>query len=129
MRLVYLDASALVKLILEEPESQALNRWYVEAERVATSRIGVVEAIRASARQPFDAAHRDRILTDVEVVEMDAAIGSMASAIMPPPLRILDAIHLASALALVPDLDAFVTYDDRLAEAARAIGLPVMRPA
>jgi hypothetical protein len=129
MRLAYLDASALVKLVLEEPESQALNRWYVEAERVVTSRVGVVETIRASARQPFDAAHRDRILTDVDVIEMDAAIGSVASAIMPPLLRSLDAIHLATALALVPDLDAFVTYDDRLAEAARAIGFPVVRPA
>ena len=55
--------------------------------------------------------------------------GDRPAAIGPPLLRTLDAIHLATALALVPDLDAFVTYDDRLAEAARALGLPVVRPA
>jgi predicted nucleic acid-binding protein len=47
----------------------------------------------------------------------------------PAALRTLDAIHLATAMALAPGLDAFVTYDDRLAEAARALGLPVIRPA
>jgi uncharacterized protein len=47
----------------------------------------------------------------------------------PALVRTLDAIHLATAMALVPDLDAFVTYDDRMAEAARALGLPVVRPA
>lgn len=125
----YLDASALVKLVVEEPESPGLNRWYVEAERLATSRIGVVETLRASARRAFDTDHRDRIMTDLEVIEVSPAIASVASAIEPAAVRTLDAIHLATALALVPDLDAFVTYDDRLAEAARAIGLPVVRPA
>ncbi len=125
----YLDASALVKLVIEEPESRALNRWYVEAERLLTSRIGVVETIRASARRPFDAAHLDRILSDVEVVELDPGLAVAAAAVPPPGLRTLDAIHLATALALLPELDAFVTYDDRLAEAARAVGLPVVRPA
>ncbi|MEO5965859.1 MAG: type II toxin-antitoxin system VapC family toxin [Candidatus Limnocylindrales bacterium] len=127
--MAYLDASALVKLVIEEPESRALNRWYVEAERLLTSRIGVVETIRASARRPFDAAHLDRILSDVEVVELDPGLAVAAAAVPPPGLRTLDAIHLATALALLPELDAFVTYDDRLAEAARAVGLPVVRPA
>lgn len=125
----YLDASALVKLVIEEPESPALNRWYVEAERLVTSRIGVIETTRASARRDFEVAHRDRILSDMEVVEVLPAIASVAATLEPASLRTLDAIHLATALALVPDLDAFVTYDDRLAEAARAIGLPVVRPA
>ena len=61
--------------------------------------------------------------------ELDDAIANVAAALRPPLLRTLDAIHLATALALLPELDAFVTYDDRLAEAARAIGLPVVRPA
>jgi predicted nucleic acid-binding protein len=127
--LAYLDASAIVKLVVEEPESHALTRWYVEAERLATSRIGVVEATRACARRPFDAVHRDRVLSDLEVVELDAAIAAVAAALGPATIKSLDAIHLATALALVPDLDAFVTYDDRLAEAARGLGLSVVRPA
>lgn len=127
--LAYLDASALVKLVIEEPESVALNRWYVEAERLVTSRLGVVETIRASARRQFDAVHRDRILTDVEVVEVSLAIAGVAAALEPATIRTLDAIHVATGLTLVPDLDAFVTYDDRLAEAARSVGLPVVRPA
>jgi predicted nucleic acid-binding protein len=127
--IAYLDASALVKLVVEEAESAALHHWYVEAERLISSRIGVVETIRATSRRPVDADHRERILSDLEVFEVTAAICATAAAIHPPLLRTLDAIHLASALALGPELDAFVTYDDRLAEAARAIGLPVVRPA
>ncbi len=127
--LAYVDASALVKLVLEEAESAALFRWYIEAERLVTSRIGVVETVRASSRRAHDPARRNRVLTDLEVYELDGEIAAVAAALEPPLLRTLDAIHLATALALVPDLDAFVTYDDRLAEAARAMGLPVVRPA
>jgi uncharacterized protein len=129
MTLAYLDASALVKLIVDEPESASLNRWYVEAERLVTSRVGVVETIRATGRRAFDSEHRDRILSDVEVLDLTADIAASAGHVGPALLRSLDAIHLASALALVPELDAFVTYDDRLAEAARSLGLPVVRPA
>jgi predicted nucleic acid-binding protein len=125
----YVDASALVKLVVDEAESAALLRWYVEAERLVTSRIGVVETIRASSRRPHDPVRRNRVLTDLGVYELDGAIAAVAASLQPPVLRTLDAIHLATALALVPDLDAFVTYDDRLAEAARALGLPVVRPA
>ena len=104
-------------------------RWYVEVERVATSRIGVVETIRASTRREHDAAYRDRVLDEVEIIELDPAIARVAASLSPRLLRTLDAIHLATALALGPELDAFVTYDDRLAEAARTLGLPVVRPA
>ena len=125
----YADASALVKLVVDEAESARVFRWYVEVDRVATSRIGVVETIRASARREHDAGYRDRVLEGVEIVEIDPAIARVAASLGPPLLRTLDAIHLATALALGPELDAFVTYDDRLAEAARSLGLPVVQPA
>ncbi len=127
--IAYVDASALVKLVLVEPESPAVYRWFTEAPRIATSRIGVVETVRASSRREHDPAHRDQVLRDVEVIDLDAAIAGVAAAIAPAAVRTLDAIHLATALALVPELDAFVTFDDRLADAARALGLPVVRPA
>jgi predicted nucleic acid-binding protein len=125
----YADASALVKLILLEADSGAVHRWFTEAPRIATSRVGVVETIRASSRRIHDAVHRGRVLEEVEIIDLNIAIAAAAAALHPPLLRTLDAIHLATAMALMPELDAFVTYDDRMAEAARALGLPVVRPA
>lgn len=127
--LAYVDASALAKLILDEADSPEMRRWYIESERVVTSRVGIVETMRAVGRQAHDPGHLEVILRSVETLEFDATFARAASVIEPPTLKTLDAIHLASAVALMPDLDAFVTYDDRLADAARALGLPVVRPA
>ena len=127
--IAYVDASALVKLILVEPESHAVHRWFVEAPRVATSRVGIVETLRAASRRDHDPAHRDHVIADVSVFELDADIAAVAASVGGPHLRTLDAIHIATALALAPDLEAFVTYDERMAEAARSLGLPVVRPA
>jgi len=129
MTAAYIDSSALTKLVLDEAESLAMRRWYVEHDRVLCSRIGVVETRRAVARSQHDPEHLDVIMRSVGLVEFDAEIGRRAVTVGPPSLRTLDAIHLASALALGSEMDAFVTYDDRLAEAARALGLPVVRPA
>jgi predicted nucleic acid-binding protein len=129
MTMAYVDASALTKLSLDEPESAAMRRWYVEAERMFSSRVGVVETRRAVERVAHDADHLDAVLSSVEIVEFDAEVASRAARVGPPALRTLDAIHLASATALAGDLDAFVTYDLRLADAARAAGLPVISPA
>lgn len=129
MTVAYVDASALVKLVIDEPDGMAMRHWFFEHERIASSRVGIVETHRAVRRKVNDPAHVDAIVRSVEIVEVDPAIGDRAAAVGPPALRTLDAIHLATALALGTDLDAFVTYDDRLAEAARALGLPVVRPA
>ena len=130
MTVAYVDASALVKLVVEEAETPAMHRWLLEATRTLTSRVAVIETVRAVDRGgAFDLGHRDAVLRDVEVIEVHAGIATAAAAVGPATLRTLDAIHLASALSILSELDAFVTYDDRLAEAARAIGLPVMRPA
>ena len=127
--LAYLDASAIVKLVMTEPGSVELARWYVESERVSTSLVGIIETRRAVARRPHNSVHLERIVGGIEVIAVTARIGERAATIAPATVRTLDAIHLATALATMPDLDAFVTYDDRLAEAARALGLPVVSPA
>jgi predicted nucleic acid-binding protein len=127
--LAYVDASALVKLVIDEPDSLAMNRWYVEAERLITSRVGHVETVRAASRRGHDPVRRDRVLAGVEVYELDAGVAGVAAGLQPVLLRTLDAIHIATALALGPELNAFVTYDERMAEVARAVGLPVVRPA
>ena len=125
----YVDASALVKLAVAEAESEAMLRWFTEAESVVSSRIGLIETARAVARSPHDPAHLRETLRLVVAIELDEQASLVAERIAPPAIRTLDAIHLATALALGPALDAFVTYDDRLAAAARALGLPVVRPA
>ena len=128
--LAYLDASALVKLIIDEPETQALQADLVSRGGLVASRLSLLEAQRAVARRP-DAK---RISTIGEVsealvlIEMDHELVEIAAAIQPLSLRSLDAIHLASALAASePSVDV-ITYDQRLADAARANGLTVVQP-
>ena len=128
-RTAYVDASALVKLAISEPESAAMLRWFTEAESVASSRVGLIETERAVSRAPHDPAHLRHTLRQVVAIELDDRTAADAATVGPASLRTLDAIHLATALALGSDLDALVTYDDRLAAAARALGLPVVRPA
>ena len=129
MTTAYADASALVKLVVPEPESLAVQRWYVEAEQVLTSRVGVIEVYRTIIRRSYDPAHLRVILRSLAVFELDADIAARAMRVSPGVLRTLDAIHIATALAIGPTLDAFVTCDDRQADAAHAAGLPVVRPA
>ena len=69
-----------------------------------------------------------RVLAVLDVVPVDAHVLAAAAELPGPALRGLDALHLASALALDPDLESFVAYDVRLATAARAIGLDVVQP-
>jgi hypothetical protein len=130
-RSIYLDASALVKLVVTEAESAAL-RGYLAAElpRV-TSRIAEVEVTRALRRvaQPGDEEQANAVLGGMRFLEVDAPTSAAACSVGPPTLRSLDAIHLASALTLASELEALVTYDARLADAARAAGLTVVAPA
>lgn len=127
--LAYLDASAIVKLVLTEPESVGMARWYVESERVLTSFFGIIETRRAVARRLHDSVHLERVVSGIEVIGVTVRIGERAAAIAPPMVRTLDAIHLATAISIGTSLTSFVTYDDRLADAARALGLPVVSPA
>jgi uncharacterized protein len=131
---VYLDASAIVKLGTVEPESLALRAWLRERSPLLTSRISTVEVARAIGRKGEEgvAAGRAAVreaLTSVGLTELDAGIANRAAELGPANLRALDAIHLATALALGDELAAFVTYDARLADAAEAAGLEVVAPA
>jgi predicted nucleic acid-binding protein len=126
-----MDASALVKLVITEDESGALREYIGEGATLISSRVGEVELRRVTGRQaerPADAAV-DAVLRATSFMELDPLIAGSAGRIGPTTLRSLDAIHLASALALRDELDAFVTYDLRLADAARGAGLRVVSPA
>lgn len=86
-----------------------------------------MEVSKAAARANPD-ANPEPILARIAFVELDADLARIAGATGGPGLRTLDAIHVASAVRLGPELDAFVTYDARQADSARAAGLPVTVP-
>jgi len=128
---VYLDASALVKLVVREPESVALMEFLREHPDRVSSALALAEVPRALRRARFGAAERRRareVLARVALVDIDRRALAAAAAIEPPTVRTLDAIHLATALALREDLAALVTYDRRLAVAAERADLPVQAP-
>lgn len=127
---VYLDASALLKLVVEEPESWALSD-YLGDRGSFSSDLCMVELPRAIRRMglgtgPLGLAAP--VLDRVELLRLDDNVLTRASEMSPPSLRSLDAIHLASALAIGRELDAMVTYDRRLASAAEEAGLRVESP-
>ena len=131
-RAVYLDASALVKLIVEESGSAELVDLLSTRPLRITSRVSEVEVGRAVARLgaivDVDQDRPGLVLATLVMVELDASVAVAAGRLLPPTLRSLDAIHLASAILLSSDLEAFVTYDRRLADAAAAAGLSVAFP-
>jgi hypothetical protein len=127
---IYLDASAAVKLVVSEPESASVRRFVAGQVTRVSSRVLAVELMRAVARASPDSLDQARSLLEVmEFVELDVEIAERAARLAPVGLRSLDAIHLASALVLGDELDAFITYDARQANAARALGLAVSAPA
>jgi predicted nucleic acid-binding protein len=127
---VYLDASAAVKLVVSEAESASVRQFLADQVAHISSRVLAVELLRAVERRSPELLNQARsVLGVMEFVELDEGIAERAAMLEPVGLRSLDAIHLASALALGQDLDAFVTYDSRQADAASALGLAVAAPA
>jgi predicted nucleic acid-binding protein len=128
---IYLDTSALVKLVVKEPESRALAAYLGEhrADIRFTAALSRTELVRAVARQwsTDSVAHARRVLGRLDLVPMTNRLLDAAATLMPPELRSLDAIHLAAALT-APDLRSLVTYDDRLAQAVTDTGIAVVAP-
>jgi predicted nucleic acid-binding protein len=128
-QLVYLDTSAFVKLVRAEPETRALVAALHGAERLVASEILEVEALRAVRRERASMNTARAQLDGIRLLPMHADIRARASALEPPHLRSLDAIHLATALSVADRLDCLYTYDERLAAAARRARLDVKAPA
>jgi predicted nucleic acid-binding protein len=128
---IYLDASALMKLVRREAESQALSEWLNQRpeQPVVTSELGRVEVLRAARRVGDPALAEARaVVGDLDLIPLDRAVQDVACDIGDPLLRTPDALHLASAFLLGDALTAFVAYDHRLADAARAASLVVASP-
>lgn len=127
---VYLDSSALVKLVVLEPESQALRRYLRrEKERVSCTlaRTEVLRAVRPVGAPALERARR--LLRGIHLIRLDDTLLDAAGMIEPAVVRSLDAIHLAAAQLVAPSLTAVVTYDRRMADAAASLGFPVLAPA
>ena len=130
MSALYLDTSAFVKLAVEESETAALRQFLADrALRRVSSALLRTEALRAVRHLGPDALASVReALRRVDLVAIDDRILDAAGTLEPRVLRTLDAIHLATAMAIGDDLDAIVTYDDRMVEAAGLLGLLVSAP-
>ena len=132
---IYLDASALVKVLVPETESDALNRALLGAEDVVVSDLALTETASALGRRT-----RERRLSAAQARRLYRRAETLASScrafeITPPvhrnaerllltssaPLRTLDALHIA--LALEARAATLVTYDPRLRDAAASQGL------
>jgi predicted nucleic acid-binding protein len=126
---VYLDSSAIVKLVIREPETEALLAFLETRQIRVTSALARVEVVRAVRRHGRPATTRAReVLDGLNLLALDDALLEDAAAIDANELRSLDAIHIASAQQLRAELDALVSYDERMLAAARALGVPVSRP-
>lgn len=112
--------------MVTEPESAAL-RAAVDGRDLVSSRVAVVEVTKAVARVDLE-AEPYATFSRLAFIELDADVATIAAATGGARLRALDAIHIASALRLGADLEAFITYDARQADAATEVGLTVQSP-
>ena len=130
--MVYLDSSAVVKLVVSEPESEALRRFLAAREERVASGLVRVEVLRALRRTHGDSRatlrRAEQLLEGIALIAVDEPILRDAAAVGPDRLRSLDAVHLATALSL-DELEALVTYDVRLGAAAAQAGVDVVSPA
>jgi len=125
----YLDSSAIVKLAVHEPESSALRRYLSRRRPLLSSALARTEVARALLSLGSEAVQRGQeVLARLELARVNDTVLVTAGKLLPADLRSLDAIHLATALELGPDLARLVTYDERMAVAARALGLAVSAP-
>jgi uncharacterized protein len=128
---IYLDSAALVKLVRLERFSPELVSWLNERPGIplvcsALAEVEVPRAIRKAAPDALSTV--PATLARLYRLEIDAAVRSAAAALVDPNLRTLDAIHVATAVGVGAELQAFVTYDQRLLQVAGKLGLPVASP-
>jgi hypothetical protein len=129
---LYLDSSALVKLVQQETETKALRRYLRghQGDLRVTSALARTEVVRAIAGGgPAAVAHARRVLGRVRQVDVSRGVLDDAAVLSPGTiLRSLDAIHIATASVLGAELRALITYDGRISAAAAGLGMTVHAP-
>ncbi len=129
MKTVYVDTSALARVLLDEPDTQAIQRDLAKFAHRVASRLLRIELRRVGLRQGLlDRANT--LIADVSLMPIDNWILSATETLPPPTVGTLDAIHLATALRLSREtgLDALMTYDRQLAAGAQEHGIAVLSP-
>ncbi len=128
-RLTYVDSSAIVKLAVAEPESAALRRYLSRRRPLVSSALARTEVARALIASGPDAVARGAlVLQRIQLLRVNDRVLREAGRMTPAELRSLDAIHLASARQLGLPVRQIVTYDERMADAAKACGWAVSSP-
>lgn len=129
MRAIYVDSSAVVKLVVEEPESLALRHYLRRRAPLVSSALARTEVLRAVLRQGAHAVGRGRlVLSRLDLLRVNDRILDAAATLQPENIRSLDAVHLASAQQLGSDLSRIVSYDERMLDAAWSLGLETVTP-
>jgi predicted nucleic acid-binding protein len=129
-----MDTSALTKLLIAEPETPELRTWLTtqsgQGEYAATSALGRVELMRVVARygEPGQTERARYLLDGLDVLPLTEPVIALAETIGPATLCSLDAIHLAAAAHIKRELTVFVTYDHRLLDGCRDVGLATASP-
>jgi uncharacterized protein len=130
MRASYLDSSAVVKLVVAEPESAALRVYLRRRRPLVSSALARTEVLRALLPAGDLALSRGSdVLRRLDLVRINDRVLEAAGIVQPAHVRSLDAIHLITAQLLGDDLGQLVTYDDRMADAATQMGLRTVSPA
>lgn len=128
---LYLDTSALTKLVVQEHESDALESFLSshEHDQLFVAALARTELVRAVLRRGLLelVPHTRRLLSRIDQAPLTARLLDHAAMLASSSLRTLDAVHLAAAHT-APDLRALVTYDARLADAAKSFGMRVAAP-
>ena len=128
-RLTYVDSSAIVKLVVAEPESKALRRYLSRRQPLVCSALARTEVARALMPSGPEAVTRgEDVLRRIQLLRINDRVLSEAGRMEPAELRSLHAIHLASASQLGLSVKHIVTYDEQMAGAAKAAGWSVASP-
>lgn len=129
--MIYLDSSALLKLLFEEDESVALAAWLTDRpdRLLVSSELAGVEVVRAARRlDPAVVGTARTLIAQLDLIPVTVTLLDAAAEVGDPQLRTIDAIHLASAVSIRAEITELVAYDLRLLAAAAAAGLPTADP-
>jgi predicted nucleic acid-binding protein len=125
---LYLDSSAVVKIVSREPETADMVRLVRADRSLVSSALAWTEVVRVVRRVRGNTARAEGVLSGIALVPIDDGIIRSAATLAPPSLHTLDAIDLATVLSLGADVSHLVTYDDWLAGAAGEAGIDVIAP-
>ncbi len=127
---LYVDTSALGRVLLGEPDAAAVISCLGDFDQHVSSRLLRIELKRLALRNGL-LEHADQLLSGIALLPLDEALLDAAETVRPASVASLDAIHLVTALRLADAelIETVMTYDSRLAEGAREHGLAVLEPA